>query len=121
MRNNKFEIVYAGRLIDEIVTNHSFSLDEALKLANIDINQEDGGDPVWDWKKFEIGFGIMSTRKRLISRLDNINIGMLDDDELKRLKIGDLETLVAELEEADINVELDDDLIRLANIVKKYL
>lgn len=121
MKNNKFEIVYVGNLIDEIVTNRSLSLDEALELADIDINQENGGDPVWDWEKFEIGFGIMSTRKHLISRLDDLNIGMLDDDELDRLKIGDLETLVAELEDADINVELDDDLIRLADIVKKYL
>ncbi len=122
MKNNKFEIVYAGRLIDEIVTNRSLSLDEALKLADIDINQEDDDvNPVWDREKFEIGFGITSTRYHLISRLDNINIGMLDDDELERLKISDLETLVAELEDADINVELDDDLIRLANIVKKHL
>lgn len=58
-------------------------------------------------------------RNTLIGRFYDLNIGELD--EIYNMPTDILQKLIDELEDADINVELDDDLIRLADIVKKYL
>jgi hypothetical protein len=58
-------------------------------------------------------------RNTLISRFYDLNIGEID--EIYNMSTDILQKLIDELEDADINVELEDDIIRLADIVKKYL
>ena len=58
-------------------------------------------------------------RNTLISRFYDLHIGEID--EIYNMSTDILQKLIDELEDADINVELEDDIIRLADIVKKYL
>lgn len=58
-------------------------------------------------------------RNILIGRFYDLNIGEID--EIYNMSTDILQKLIDELEDADINVELEDDIIRLADIVKKYL
>jgi hypothetical protein len=58
-------------------------------------------------------------RNTLISRFYGLHIGEID--EIYNMSTDILQKLIDELEDADINVELEDDIIRLADIVKKYL
>ena len=47
-------VLYSGEKLGEIMTNRSLTLAECLDLLGIDINAEEGGDPVWDYALFEM-------------------------------------------------------------------
>jgi hypothetical protein len=46
-------ITHEGKQVGHVVTNHSLTTDELLRLAGIDPTEMDGGDPRWDYGKFE--------------------------------------------------------------------
>ena len=48
------KVLYDGEKIGEIMTNRSLSLTECFDLLGIDITEEEGGDPVWDYDLFEM-------------------------------------------------------------------
>ena len=57
MRGRKdkiMKVLYDGEKIGEIMTNRSLSLTECLDLLDIDINAQEGGDPMWDYDLFEM-------------------------------------------------------------------
>lgn len=45
-------LLYDSEEIGRITTNHSITIEEACELLNIDLNEEDGGDSVWDYELF---------------------------------------------------------------------
>lgn len=47
---------YDGEVIGEIVTNRNLTLEECFELLNIDINEEDGNTPKWDYELFEMDY-----------------------------------------------------------------
>lgn len=52
------KLKYNGEVIGTITTNHSLSLEECFELLGIDINEEEGGDPKWDYEKFEMDWSV---------------------------------------------------------------
>ena len=48
------EVLYDGEKIGEIMTNRSLSLTECLDLLDIDIDAQEGGDPMWDYDLFKM-------------------------------------------------------------------
>jgi len=57
MRGRKdqiMKVLYDGEKIGEIMTNRSLSLTECFDLLGIDITEEEGGDPVWDYALFSM-------------------------------------------------------------------
>lgn len=50
--DTRLTIYYDGQAVAKILTNRTLSMDDALTIAGIDINEEDGGDPVWDYNLF---------------------------------------------------------------------
>jgi len=75
------KILYDGKEIGNIVTNRSLSIPEALNLIGIDPNEEEGGDPKYDYSLFELdytseyasamgrkGGSVKSERKAITSR-----------------------------------------------------
>jgi hypothetical protein len=75
------KILYDGKEIGNIVTNRSLSIPEALSLISIDPNEEEDGDPKYDYSLFELdytseyasamgrkGGSVKSERKAITSR-----------------------------------------------------
>ena len=56
MEDNRVKVLYNGKVVGKITTNHSLSIEDAVSLLNIDINEMDGGDPVWDIELFRLEF-----------------------------------------------------------------
>ena len=57
MRGRKdqiMKVLYDGEKIGEIMTNRSLSLTECFDILGIDIDAEEGGDPVWDYALFSM-------------------------------------------------------------------
>lgn len=54
-------IKHEGEEVGRVFTNRSLSTDETLKLAGIDPSETEGGDPKWDYGKFE--FEILSDKE----------------------------------------------------------
>jgi len=48
------ELLYNGEKVGEIMTNRSLSLEDCFDLLGIDINAQEGGDPMWDYDLFEM-------------------------------------------------------------------
>ena len=48
------KLYHGTELVGEITTNHSMSIDDALELLNIDVDEMDGGDPKWDYEAFRM-------------------------------------------------------------------
>ena len=48
------KLLYDGEEIGEIMTNRSLSLTECLDLLGIDIDAQEGGDPMWDYALFKM-------------------------------------------------------------------
>ena len=48
------KVLYDGEKIGEIMTNRSLSLEDCFDLLDIDINAQEGGDPVWDYDLFKM-------------------------------------------------------------------
>jgi hypothetical protein len=48
------KLLHEGEVVGEITTNRSLSVEECCELLNIDLNEEDGGDPVWNYEAFEM-------------------------------------------------------------------
>ena len=48
------KVLYDGEKIGEIMTNRSLTLVECLDLLGIDITEQVGGDPVWDYDLFKM-------------------------------------------------------------------
>lgn len=46
-------IKHEGDEVGRVFTNRSLTTDETLRLAGIDVDEMDGGDPKWDYDKFE--------------------------------------------------------------------
>jgi hypothetical protein len=46
-------IRHEGNEVGRVFTNRSLTTDETLRLAGIDVNEMVGGDPKWDYGKFE--------------------------------------------------------------------
>ena len=50
-----YEIVYDGKVVGQVSTNKSLSLDECLEILGIDVYEMlDDSDPRWDWELFEM-------------------------------------------------------------------
>ena len=45
---------YDGEKVGEILTNRSLSLEDCFDILGIDITEQVGGDPVWDYDLFEM-------------------------------------------------------------------
>ena len=57
MRGRKdkiMKLLYDGKKIGEIMTNRSLSLTECLDILDIDIDAQEGGDPMWDYDLFKM-------------------------------------------------------------------
>ncbi len=50
------KVLYDGKEIGSIVTNRSLNIPEALSLIGIDPNEEEGGDPKYDYSLFELDY-----------------------------------------------------------------
>jgi hypothetical protein len=50
------KLLYDGKVVGEITTNHSLSLEDCFELLNIDINEEEGGDAKWDYELFSMEY-----------------------------------------------------------------
>ncbi|MBW2003031.1 MAG: hypothetical protein JRI72_00240 [Deltaproteobacteria bacterium] len=50
------KLLYEGEVVGEIMTNRSMHLEECFELLGIDIEEEEGGIPVWDPEKFEMQY-----------------------------------------------------------------
>ena len=48
------ELLYDGKKVGEIMTNRSLSLTDCFDLLGIDINAQEGGDPMWDYDLFKM-------------------------------------------------------------------
>jgi len=48
------KLLYAGEKIGEIMTNRSLSLDDCIEILGIDLTEQVGGDPVWDYDLFKM-------------------------------------------------------------------
>jgi len=48
------KLLYNGEVIGTIETNHSLSLEDCFASLGIDINEEEGGDPRWDYELFSM-------------------------------------------------------------------
>lgn len=46
-------VKHEGEEVGRVFTNRSLTADETLRLAGIDVNEMEGGDPKWDYGKFE--------------------------------------------------------------------
>jgi hypothetical protein len=47
------EVLYDGKVIGQITTNHSMTVWEALELLDIDVFAEDGGIPKYEIELFD--------------------------------------------------------------------
>ena len=57
MRGRKdqiMELLYDGKKVGEIMTNRSLSLTDCFDLLGIDITEQEGGDPMWDYDLFKM-------------------------------------------------------------------
>ena len=57
MRGRKdkiMKLLYDGEKIGEIMTNRSLSLVECFDILGIDIDAQEGGDPIWDYDLFKM-------------------------------------------------------------------
>jgi hypothetical protein len=59
-----------GEEVGRVFTNSSLTTDEIIRLAGIDINEMDGGDPKWDCSKFD--FEALSDREYAARLLGSI-------------------------------------------------
>jgi hypothetical protein len=50
------KITYEGKEIGNITTNRSMTIEEALDLIGVDINEMDNGDPKWDINQFAMDY-----------------------------------------------------------------
>lgn len=48
------KLLYDNKVVAEVLTNHSMSIEELLTFTDIDINEENNGDLVWDYELFSI-------------------------------------------------------------------
>jgi len=46
-------VMHEGQEVGRVFTNRMLTTDETLRLAGIDVDEMDGGDPKWDYGKFE--------------------------------------------------------------------
>jgi hypothetical protein len=50
------KLLYDGKAVGTITTNHSMTIDEACNLLGIDPNEMDGQDFKWDFELFEMEY-----------------------------------------------------------------
>ena len=48
------EVLYDGEKIGEIMTNRTLSLVDCFDIPGIDIYEQEGSDPVWDYDLFKM-------------------------------------------------------------------
>ena len=48
------ELWHDDEKIGEIMTDHSLSLEDCFELLHVDLTEQDGGDPRWDYELFKI-------------------------------------------------------------------
>jgi len=53
-KDNRLKVLYDGKIVGYITTNRNLTIDEALKLVEIDPNEMEGGDPKYDFELFEL-------------------------------------------------------------------
>jgi predicted transcriptional regulator len=53
--DTRVALMYDGQCFGKILTNHSLSIEDAFALLGIDIDEQDGGDFVWDYDLFSMG------------------------------------------------------------------
>ena len=50
------KLMYDGEEIGTIMTNRSLTIVECLDILDIDIYEEEAGDPKWDYEKFDMEY-----------------------------------------------------------------
>lgn len=56
-KDTRVKLFYDGKVVRNILTNRSLTIDEACELAGIDLNEmEDENTPVWDYGLFRLEY-----------------------------------------------------------------
>jgi hypothetical protein len=55
-RGAEMKLKHEGKVVGTILTNRSLTLDECFEILDIDIDETEGGDPKWDYEKFEMEY-----------------------------------------------------------------
>jgi hypothetical protein len=50
------KLLYDGEVVGEVTTNRNLTIDEVCELCDINLSEEDNGDPVWDYELFEMEY-----------------------------------------------------------------
>ena len=53
-RTTIMELWHDGEKVGEILTDRTLSLDDCIEILGIDLTEQVGGDPVWDYDLFKM-------------------------------------------------------------------